>query len=245
MRKDHRIALRGCAQSRVDGPGSASLEKGLFTLNIGTVPAPDGDGWYELGVAGYERSADNFDSQNAKGVGYINWSALAADGLPATRQKSSLGGIDRRGEDLIYCKNNCTEKMMRKDHRIALRGCAQSRVDGSRSASRRNGLFTLANPKVASNRAYNANIATFTRGGGGGHNSLRSVEFRVESVECRVLPCSALHFCFHVSAALREKKPSPEHWKVESVEWGENSRRAAEPQSVFGTGLIFQTGFTG
>ena len=41
----------------------------ITAVNIGTGPAPDEDGWYELGVAGYQRNADNFDSQNAKGVG--------------------------------------------------------------------------------------------------------------------------------------------------------------------------------
>ena len=73
---------------------SAEDTSGTITaVNIGTVPTPDEDGWYELGVAGYERSADNFDSQNAKGVGYINWSALAADGLPANAKIRFVGGV--------------------------------------------------------------------------------------------------------------------------------------------------------
>ena len=54
---------------------------------------------------------------------------------------------------------------MRKDHRIALRGCAQSRVDGSGRASLEKGLFILANPKVASNRAYGVNAAILAGGG--------------------------------------------------------------------------------
>ena len=79
--------LRLAALSAEDTSGT------ITAVNIGTVPAPDGDGWYELGVAGYERSADNFDSQNAKGVGYINWSALAADGLPANAKIRFVGGV--------------------------------------------------------------------------------------------------------------------------------------------------------
>ncbi len=88
--------------------------------------------------------------------------------------------------------------MMRKDHRTALRECAQSRVDGLGSASLENGLFALANHENAAERAYGANVAILP--GGGGHNSLRSVEFRIESVECGELRGSALHFCFHATA---------------------------------------------
>lgn len=76
----------------------------ITAVNIGTVPAPDEDGWYELGVAGYERSADNFDSLNAKGVGYINWSALAANGLPANAKIRFVGGValDSLPDDYTY-----------------------------------------------------------------------------------------------------------------------------------------------
>ena len=167
-----------------------------------------------------------------------------------TIKQFSPGGIDRRGEDLICCKNNCTKKMMRKDHRIAFRGCAQSRVDGPRSASCRNGLFTLANAANAANRVYDANTAILA--GGGGANSLRSVEFRVESVECGALPCSALHFCFHVSAPLRlcvsfhptfHSQLYTLHFTLSCASaslrelkylgvW-ENSRRAAEAQRIW------------
>lgn len=65
----------------------------ITAVNIHTVPEPVDGGWYELGVASYQKNADEFDSRNAMGVGYINWTALQSAGLPAGAKIRFVGGV--------------------------------------------------------------------------------------------------------------------------------------------------------
>ena len=75
-------------------PANADDANGTITaVHLKDVPAPAADGWYEIGVAGYQRDADNFGSTKADGVGYVDWNALSSAGLPADAKIRFVGGV--------------------------------------------------------------------------------------------------------------------------------------------------------